>query len=143
MSFAREALTLLSLLAVAAGVSASGESSLISVGASLPARLYRNWFAQMASSGGPEVSYRSVGSASAQWALIRPTVDFAVFDAPMQSKDLAKVRRGVVQMPIAAAPLLSDTTSQGETRNSPSSRLFSWPAARSPTGSSSAMSPGP
>ena len=105
MSFARQALTLFSLLAVASGVSAFAESSLTSVGASLPARLYRNWFAQMASSGGPEVSYRSVGSASAQWALIRQTVDFAVSDAPMQPKDLAKVRRGVVQIPIAGTAI--------------------------------------
>ena len=105
MSVARQALILCSLLAVGAGVSASAESSLTSVGASLPARLYRNWFAQMASSGGPEVSYRSVGSASAQWALIRQTVDFAVSDAPMQPKDLAKVRRGVVQIPIAASAI--------------------------------------
>ena len=59
----------------------------------------------MASSGGPEVSYRSVGSASAQWALIRQTVDFVVSDAPMQPKDLAKVRRGVVQIPIAGSAI--------------------------------------
>ena len=105
MGFARQALTLFSLLAVVNGVSAFAESSLTSVGASLPARLYRNWFAQMASSGGPEVSYRSLGSASAQWALIRQTVDFAVSDAPMQPKDLAKVSRGVVQIPIAGSAI--------------------------------------
>jgi len=105
MSFARQALTLFSLLAVVSAVSAFAESSLTSVGASLPARLHQNWFAQMASSGGPEISYRSVGSASAQWALIRQTVDFAVSDAPMQPKDLAKVRRGVVQIPIAGSAI--------------------------------------
>ena len=105
MSFARQALTLFSLLAVTNGVSAFAESSPTSVGASLPARLYQNWFAQMASSDGPEVSYCPLGSASAQWALIRQTVDFAVSDAPMPPEDLAKVRRGVVQIPIAGSAI--------------------------------------
>ena len=105
MSFARQALVLFSLLAVATGVSASSEASLTGVGVALPARLFRNWFAEMGSSGGPAVSYRSVGSAAAQWALIRQAVDFAVSDAPMQPRDLAKVRRGVVQIPIAGAAI--------------------------------------
>ena len=105
MSFARQALILLSLLAVGTGVSASSDSSLTGVGVALPANLYRNWFAQMASSGGPEVSYRSVGSAEAHWDMIRQAVDFAVSDEPMQPRDLAKVRRGVVQIPIAGAAI--------------------------------------
>ena len=105
MSFARQALVLFSLLAVTTDVSASSELSLTSVGTSLPARFHRNWFAEMASSGGPRVSYRSSGSAAAQWALIRQAVDFTVSDAPMQPKDLAKVRRGVVQIPIAGSAI--------------------------------------
>tara|TARA_B100001063_G_scaffold163667_1_gene152731 strand:+ start:1450 stop:2430 length:981 start_codon:yes stop_codon:yes gene_type:complete len=105
MSFARQAVVLFSLLAVATGVSASSESSLTSVGTSLPARLYRKWFDQMARAGGPQVRYRSSGSAEAQWALIRQAVDFTVSDAPMQPKDLAKVRRGVVQIPIAGSTI--------------------------------------
>ena len=105
MSFVRQAVVLLSLLAVATDVPASSESSLTSVGTSLPARLHRNWFNRMASSGGPQVSYRSSGSAAAQWALIRQAVDFTVSDASMQPKDLAKVRRGVVQIPIAGSAI--------------------------------------
>ncbi|WP_114993404.1 PstS family phosphate ABC transporter substrate-binding protein [Synechococcus sp. UW179A] len=102
MSFARQALILFFLLAVGSGVSASSDSSLTAVGVALPSRLYRNWFAQITGSGGPEVSFRPVSSAEAQWALIRQAVDFAVSDAPLQPRDLAKVRRGVVQIPIAA-----------------------------------------
>ncbi len=105
MSFARQACILFSLLTLGTGVSASSDASLTSVGASLPARLSRSWFAQLASSGGPEVSYRSMGSASAQWALIRQSVDFAVSDEPMQPRDLAKVRRGVVQIPIVGGAI--------------------------------------
>ena len=102
MRFARQVLSLFSLLAVAGAVSASSQSSLSSVGAKFPARLYRQWFDRMASSGGPKIRYRSVGSASAQWALIRQTVDFSVSAVPMQPRDLAKVRRGVVQIPLFA-----------------------------------------
>ena len=102
MRFARQFLKLFTLLALGTGVSASAESSLTSVGASLPARLYSEWFAREANSGGKEIHHRSVGSVSAQWALIRQTVDFAVSTAPMQPRDLAKVRRGVVQIPVLA-----------------------------------------
>ena len=102
MRFARQFLKLFTLLALGTGVSASAESSLTSVGASLPARLYSEWFAREANSGGTEIHHRSVGSVSAQWALIRQTVDFAVSTAPMQPRDLAKVRRGVVQIPVVA-----------------------------------------
>ena len=100
MSFARRALILLSLFVIGADASASSDPSLISVGASIPARLYRSWFSELARSGGPEVNYRSVGSASAQWTFIRQSVDFVMSDEPMQPKDLAKVRRGVVQIPM-------------------------------------------
>ena len=106
MLLARQALILSSLLAVGAAVSASSVSTLTSVGASLPDLLYRRWLGQMASSGGPEVSYRSVGSGASQWALIRQTVDFAVSVAPMQPRDLAKVRRGVVQIPTAGSAIV-------------------------------------
>ena len=105
MAFARQALVLFSLLAAGTCVSASSQSSLIAVGSSLPTRLHRTWFEQMASSGGPEISYRSVGSAAAQWALIRQRIDFAVSDAAMQPRDLAKVRRGVVQIPTFGAAI--------------------------------------
>ena len=106
MRLVRQALILSSLLAVGAAVSASSVPSLTSVGASLSAGLFQRWLGQMASSGGPDVSYRSVGSAAGQWALIRQTVDFAVSVAPMQPRDLAKVRRGVVQIPTAAAAIV-------------------------------------
>ena len=102
MRFARQFLKLFTLLALGTGVSVSAESSLTSVGASLPARLYSEWFARQANSGGTEIHHRFVGSVSAQWALIRQTVDFAVSTAPMQPRDLAKVRRGVVQIPVLA-----------------------------------------
>ncbi|WP_413326042.1 PstS family phosphate ABC transporter substrate-binding protein [Synechococcus sp. MIT S9503] len=102
MLFARQVLRLCTLLAVGTGVCASTESSLTSVGASLPARLYSEWFARGANSGGVKIQHRSVGSVSARWALIRQTVDLAVSTAPMQPRDLAKVRRGVVQIPVLA-----------------------------------------
>ena len=105
MAFARQALVLFSLLAAGTGVSASSQSSLIAVGSSLPTRLHRTWFGRMANSSGFEISYRSVGSAAAQWALIRQAVDFTVSDVAMQPRDLAKVRRGVVQIPTFGAAI--------------------------------------
>ena len=105
MSLARQILISFSLLAVGTGAFASSDASLTGVGASLPARLYREWFARMASSGGAKVTYRSLGSVSAQWALIRQNVDFSVSTAPMRPRDLAKVRRGVVQIPTLAGAI--------------------------------------
>ena len=105
MSFVKHALIVTSLLVVGAGVSADSELPLTTVGASLPAEIYQHWFSQMANSSEPRVSYRSVGSDAAQWALIRQAVDFAVSTAPMQPKDLAKVRRGVVQIPTMGAAI--------------------------------------
>ena len=105
MSFARRAFILFFLHAIGTGALASSDPPLTSVGASIPTSLSRSWFAELARSGGPDVSYRSIGSASAHWSLIRQSVDFVVSDEPMPPKDLAKVRRGVVQIPIVGGAI--------------------------------------
>ena len=113
MTFAQKALILSSILAVGVGV-ASCQSKLDdthgavpgrplqlnAAGATFPSKVYQRWFADLAQDNGPQVNYQSVGSGAGRKALIDQTVNFAASDDPMKPDDMAKVDRGVVQIPI-------------------------------------------
>ena len=105
MSFAKKALILSSLLALGAGVSASAAPALSGAGASFPAKIYQRWFAELAKSGGPKVNYQAVGSGSGRKAFIDQTVNFGASDDPMKKTDMAKVKRGVVQIPMVGGTI--------------------------------------
>lgn len=68
-------------------------------GATFPAPIYQRWFNDYAQSSGNRVNYQSVGSGAGIRQFIAGTVDFAASDEPISSKDAAKVKRGVVQIP--------------------------------------------
>ena len=105
MSVSKKILVLSSLLALGAGMSASAAPRINGAGASFPAKIYQRWFAELARSGGPQVNYQSVGSGSGRKAFIDQTVNFAASDDPMKKKDMAKVGRGVVQIPMVGGTI--------------------------------------
>ena len=105
MSFAKKALLFSSVLALGAGMSASAAGRLNGAGASFPAKIYQRWFADLAKSGGPQVNYQAVGSGSGRKAFIDETVNFGASDDPMKKKDMAKVKRGVVQIPMVGGTI--------------------------------------
>ena len=105
MSFAKKALIVSSLLALGAGVSASAAPRLNGAGASFPAKIYQRWFSDLAKSAGVQVNYQAVGSGSGRKAFIDQTVNFGASDDPMKKTDMAKVSRGVVQIPMVGGTI--------------------------------------
>ena len=86
-------------------MSASAAERLNGAGASFPAKIYQRWFADLAKAGGPQVNYQAVGSGSGRKAFIDQTVNFGASDDPMKKKDMAKVGRGVVQIPMVGGTI--------------------------------------
>ena len=105
MSFAKKTLVLSSLLILGTGLTATAAPTLNGAGASFPAKIYQRWFSDLARSGGPKVNYQSVGSGSGRKALIDQTVNFGASDDPMKASDMAKVSRGVVQIPMVGGTI--------------------------------------
>ena len=99
------ALLLGAAAALVAGMSASAAERLNGAGATFPAKVYQRWFAELAKSGGPQVNYQAVGSGSGRKAFIDQTVNFGASDDPMKKKDMAKVKRGVVQIPMVGGTI--------------------------------------
>ena len=99
MTFAKKALTLTALAAVAGGAAASAANNLNAAGATFPGPIYQRWFADLASGGGPKTNYQAVGSGAGIRQFIAGTVDFAASDEPITSAQAAKVKRRVVQFP--------------------------------------------
>ena len=105
MSIAKKALLFTSALALLAGQSAMASMRLSGAGASFPAKIYTRWFFDLAKSGGPRVNYQAVGSGSGRKAFIDQTVNFGASDDPMKDKDIAKVTRGLVQIPMVGGTI--------------------------------------
>ena len=109
MTFSKKALLLASTLVLGAGITACGSSTTSSkisgAGATFPAKIYTRWFSDLAKSGGPKVNYQAVGSGSGRKAFIDQSVDFGASDDPMKAKDIAKVTRGLVQIPMVGGTI--------------------------------------
>ena len=118
MTFTSKALIVSSMVAVGVGVascqSQSSDSNgagsgaprqLNGAGASFPAKVYQRWFADLAQEGGARVNYQAVGSGAGRKAFIDQTVNFGASDDPMKKKDMAKVGRGVVQIPMVGGTI--------------------------------------
>jgi len=80
--------------AVLAGTTLNG------AGATFPAPLYQRWFQDYARTSGNRVNYQSVGSGAGIRQFVAGTVDFAASDEPIKPSEAAKVKRGVVQIPM-------------------------------------------
>ena len=112
-SFLTRTLTVMS--GVAAGLSLAAcstsggsdekvQGKLSAAGASFPAAVYQRWF-QGLSPQGVNVNYQSVGSGAGVRQFTAETVDFGASDKPMKPEAIAKVSRGVVQIPMTAGAI--------------------------------------
>ncbi len=90
---------------VSCGTSSTSNIRLSGAGATFPGKIYTRWFADLADSGGPRVNYQAVGSGSGRKAFIDQTVDFGASDDPMTSKDIAMVKRGLIQIPMVGGTI--------------------------------------
>ena len=84
---------------------AEARTRLSGAGASFPSKIYTRWFSDVAKSGGARVNYQAVGSGSGRKAFIDETVNFGASDDPMKDKDIAKVKRGLVQIPMTGGTI--------------------------------------
>jgi phosphate transport system substrate-binding protein len=74
-------------------------------GASFPAPIYQRWFQDYASASGNRVNYQSVGSGAGIRQFVAGTVDFGASDEPIKAKEAAKVKRGVIQIPMVGGTI--------------------------------------
>ncbi len=106
MTLSNKAVAFSSLVILCTYVTSCGSSDqslnvrLSSAGATFPAKVYTRWFSDLAKAGGPKVNYQAIGSGSGRKAFIDETIDFGASDDPMKTKDIAKITRGLVQIPI-------------------------------------------
>ena len=84
---------------------AEAKTRLSGAGASFPSKIYTRWFSDVAKSGGARVNYQAVGSGSGRKAFIDETVNFGASDDPMKDADIAKVKRGLVQIPMTGGTI--------------------------------------
>lgn len=90
---------------VAAPVAALAGSALNGAGATFPSPIYQRWFQDYAQSSGNRVNYQSVGSGAGVRQFVAGTVDFGASDEPISPKEAAKVKRGVVQIPMVGGTI--------------------------------------
>jgi phosphate transport system substrate-binding protein len=74
-------------------------------GATFPAPIYQRWFQDYAAATGERVNYQSVGSGAGIRQFVAGTVDFGASDEPIKAKEAAKVKRGVVQIPMVGGTI--------------------------------------
>ena len=84
---------------------AEARTRLSGAGASFPSKVYQRWFSDYAKSGGNRVNYQAVGSGSGRKAFLDETVDFGASDDPMKDADIAKAKRGLVQIPMTGGTI--------------------------------------
>ena len=89
---------------VAAPVAAIAGPTLNGAGATFPAPIYQRWFQDYAASGN-RVNYQSVGSGAGVRQYIAGTVDFGASDEQIKASEIAKVKRGVVQIPMVGGTI--------------------------------------
>ena len=94
----------ISLLAVAPSAALAGPA-VNGAGATFPAPIYQRWFQDYAGITGDRVNYQSVGSGAGIRQFVAGTVDFGASDEPIKAKEAAKVKRGVVQIPMVGGTI--------------------------------------
>ena len=92
------------LLAAAPGAALAGPA-INGAGATFPAPIYQRWFQDYANASGDRVNYQSVGSGAGIRQFVAGTVDFGASDEPIKTKEAAKVKRGVVQIPMVGGTI--------------------------------------
>lgn len=83
------------------------ELRLTGSGASFPFPLYSSWFKDFSKqTPGVTVDYQAKGSGAGIQDFINNTVDFAASDAAMTDEEIAKVKQGVVLLPMTAGEIV-------------------------------------
>jgi phosphate transport system substrate-binding protein len=90
---------------VASPVTAFAGPALNGAGATFPAPIYQRWFQDYARTSGSRINYQSVGSGAGVRQFIAGTVDFGASDEPIKPAEAAKVKRGVVQIPMVGGTI--------------------------------------
>ncbi len=90
---------------VAAPAVALAGPALNGAGATFPAPIYQRWFTDYARNTGNRVNYQSVGSGAGVRQFVAGTVDFAASDEPIKASEAAKVKRGVIQIPMVGGTI--------------------------------------
>jgi phosphate transport system substrate-binding protein len=67
--------------------------------------LYQRWLSNYSQTSGNKINYQSVGSGAGVRQFISGTVDFAASDEPIKESEVAKVKRGVVQIPVTGGTI--------------------------------------
>lgn len=81
--------------------------SLVGAGASFPAPLYQRWIAAYNKLyPSVTINYQSIGSSAGVEQLINGTVDFAASDVAITAEQAAKVKQGVITLPITAGSVV-------------------------------------
>ncbi|MEH2083305.1 MAG: phosphate ABC transporter substrate-binding protein PstS [Nostoc sp.] len=98
---------LLSIASCAAEQKNLKRVSLIGTGASFPAPLYERWLSDY-NQRNPniEINYQAIGSSAGVQQLIDGTVDFAASDVGITREQVAKIKRGVIALPITAGSIV-------------------------------------
>ncbi|MFZ9342932.1 MAG: phosphate ABC transporter substrate-binding protein PstS [Candidatus Nanopelagicaceae bacterium] len=92
-------------LVAAAPAAALAGPAINGAGASFPAPIYQRWFADYARATGNRVNYQSVGSGAGVRQFVAGTVNFGASDEAISAADAAKVKRGVVQIPMVGGTI--------------------------------------
>ena len=94
-------------LSVGAASVASAETRLTGSGASFPFPIYSAWFKDFSrNTKGVTVDYQAKGSGAGIQDFTNNTVDFAASDAAMNDEEIAKVKQGVVLLPMTAGEIV-------------------------------------
>jgi phosphate transport system substrate-binding protein len=98
---------LVTLIGAMSATAAHAELKLNGSGASFPAPIYNKWFKDYSKmTDGVRVDYQSKGSGAGIRDFINETVDFAASDAAMKDKEIAKVKRGTILLPMTAGEVV-------------------------------------
>ena len=85
---------------------AEARTRLSGAGASFPSKIYTRWFSDFSKEkGGHRVNYQAIGSGSGRKAFLDETVDFGASDDPMKQSDIARSKRGLVQIPMTGGTI--------------------------------------
>lgn len=81
--------------------------SIVGAGASFPAPLYERWLSDYNQKNpNVEINYQAIGSSAGVQQLIEGTVDFAASDVGITNEQAAKIKRGVIALPITAGSIV-------------------------------------
>lgn len=103
--FAFFSLAIFAMFAIAPAM--AQDVRLIGSGASFPFPIYSAWFKQFSKdTAGVTVDYQAKGSGAGIQDFVNRTVDFAASDAAMTDEEIAKVKGGVVLLPMTAGEIV-------------------------------------